>query len=130
MPVFQVSTKSRNGVMCTIPRSARSNTSSSQSLDAWSIAQTISATTAPKRVNGPHAYSRSTLLRRLRHRVPFAQRLGVARRDVRVVRVGADGQRDFPGARALLAFRTVRNDRDALHVIEPEGLGWSLAFDQ
>ena len=47
---------------------------------------------------------------------PFAQRLGVARRDVRIIRIGADTGEDFPRARAFGALARDWHDRDARHI--------------
>src|ERR1043166_2528818 len=108
MPVFQVSTSSTNGMTSTTPLSARLNTLSSHSFDAWSSTQVIAAAVNPSAVSGPQNMREGACIRRslrgLAHGFPFPERLRVARRDVGVLRIGADVVRDFPGARALSAF--------------------------
>src|SRR5512143_618645 len=112
MPVLRVSTKSKNGPRRTGLLAARSKTNRRYSLLAWSSRQPIAATARPKRVSGPKRYDDAVirfsppggLLRRLAHGFPFAQRLSVARRNVRILRIGADGIDDFPRARALGAL--------------------------
>src|SRR5215471_3871173 len=99
----------------------------SQSLSAWSSTQTAAATASPIRVKGPLSKS---LLRGLGQGFPFAQRLGVARRHVRVVGIAADRFADLPGARAFAPLGARRHHRDAAHLLEPKGLGRALALDQ
>src|SRR6266704_7206833 len=128
MPVFQVSTRSRNGVKCTIPRLARSNQNSSHSFAAWSAAPAMSAAIRPRRVSGPWKYC--TSLRRLRHRVPFAQRLRVARAHVGVLRIGAHGGEDLPRARAFPPLGRTRHDRDTADIGKTKSLDRLVALDQ
>src|SRR5258708_1991841 len=102
MPVFQVSTTSTKGITLTTPLSARSNTLSSQTFDAWSSTQAIAAAVSPTAVSGPQNIRAGACIRRLlrglAHGFPFPERLRVARRDVGILRVGADVVRDLPGA--------------------------------
>src|SRR5579864_7430640 len=139
MPVFQVRTRSANGVTGTAPRPARSKASRSQNFAAWSRAQAITAMTSPKALSDPHielrcasprAASATPLLRRLAHVFPLAQSLCVARRDVGIFRIGADRRRDFPRAGAFFALGATRLHRNAAHVVEPERRCRSLALDQ
>src|SRR6187397_252078 len=120
MPVFQVSTRSTNGATFTTPLLAKSKTLSSHSFDAWSSTQAIAAVASPIAVNGPQKTPpRATIkrsLRRLAHGFPFAERLRVARRDVGILWIAADGLQDFPGPRAFAAFGEVYDDRDARHI--------------
>src|SRR5258708_12617237 len=50
----------------------------------------------------------------------LAQRLGVARGHIGIFLVGSDKWRDFPRARALLAFRALRLDRNPGNIFEAE----------
>src|SRR4029078_4432735 len=126
MPVFQVSTSSTNGMTLTTPLSARSNPWSSHSFDAWSSTAVIAAAESPSAVSGPRNMRECAgirrSLRRLAHGFPFAERLGVAWRDVGVLRVGADVVRDLPGARTLAAFGEVHHHGHAWHVRQTEGI--------
>src|SRR5258706_8713000 len=56
-------------------------------------------------------------------RLPFAQRLGVARRHVGILRVFADGGEDLPGARAFGADGFFDHDRHAGHIAQSERIG-------
>src|SRR6187397_3493860 len=56
------------------------------------------------------ASSFGRLLRRLARGFPFAQGLGVTRRDVGILRVGADIGENFPRARAFFALGEVGDD--------------------
>src|SRR6185369_9051012 len=131
IPVFQVSTRSTNGMILTTPLSASPNTSSSHSLDAWSRTQAIAAAVSPNAVSGPQNMRAGACIRRslrgLAHGFPFPERLRVARRDVGILRIGADVVRDLPGARALAAFGEVHHHRDAWHVRQTEGTGRAFA---
>src|SRR5258708_3574297 len=127
MPVFQVSTSSTNGMTVTTPSSARPNTWSSHSFDAWSRRPAIAATVSPSAVSGPQNMREGACIRRslrgLADGFPFPERLRVARRDVGILWVGADVMRDLPGARALSAFGEVYDDGQAWHVRQAEGIG-------
>src|SRR6476620_3840659 len=134
MPVFQVSTSSTNGMTLTTPLSARSNPWSSHSFDAWSSTAVIAAAESPSAVSGPRNMRECAgirrSLRRLAHGFPFAERLGVAWRDVGVLRVGADVVRDVPGARTLAAFGEVHHHGHAWHVRQTEGIGRAFAVGE
>ena len=56
-------------------------------------------------------------------RLPFPQRLRVARRDVGILRVFADGGKDLPGTRAFGADGFLDHDGDAGHVGKRECTG-------
>ena len=56
-------------------------------------------------------------------RLPFAQRLRVARRHVGIFGVAADGGEDFPRPRAFGAGGLLDHDGDAGHVVQPERRG-------
>src|SRR5262245_30052157 len=129
MPLFQAMTRSRNGVSRTGARTGRSKTWRSQSFEAWSIAALTTATASPRRISGPDIGMTLHCSAAARC-VPFAQRLGVARRHIRKARLRADARQDLPRARATLAVGTPHLDRDARNVIEPEGAGWPLGLDQ
>src|SRR5258708_28515402 len=120
MPVFQVSISSTNGMTLTTPSSARPNTRSSQSFDAWSRTPAIAATVSPSAVSGPQNMREGACIRRslrgLAEGFPFPQRLRVARRDVGILWVCADVVRDLPGARALPAFGEGYDEGHAWHV--------------
>src|SRR5665213_1329101 len=60
------------------------------------------------------------ILDRHSERLPFAQRLRVARRDIRVFRVFADAGQDLPRPRAFGAYRLFDHDGDAGNAIEPK----------
>src|SRR5258708_9093286 len=104
--------------------SARSNSLSSHSFDAWSSTPGIAAAVSPSAVSGPQNMREGACIRRslrgLAHGFPFPERLRVARRDVGILRVGADIVRDLPGARALPAFGEVHHHGHAWHVQQTE----------
>src|SRR5947209_6642806 len=134
MPVFQASTRSKNGVTLTAPRRARSNANSSQSFVAWSRTSTATAAMRPERrrevmtmPKAPacpaltqlvHALSKST--DHHSQRLPFPQRLGVAGRDVGVFGILADGRENLPGARAFDADGFFNDDGDTGYVVQAE----------
>src|SRR4029079_1094163 len=60
---------------------------------------------------GRTAPSLGLLLRRLAGGFPFAQGLSVTRRDVRILRIGADIGENFPRARALLSLGQIGQHR-------------------
>ena len=62
--------------------------------------------------------------------LPFAHRIGIARRDVGEFLVAADLRRDLPGAGAFASLSRLEDDGDTLDVIETEGISRSFAFDQ
>src|SRR5437764_4611879 len=134
MPVFQVSTSSVNGMTSTTPLSARPNTLSSDSFDAWSSTEVIAAAVSPSAVSGPQNMREGACIRRslrgLAQGFPFPERLRVARRDVGILRVGADIARDLPGARALSAFGEVHHHGHARHVRQTEGVGRAFAVGE
>src|SRR5437763_2468204 len=131
MPVFQVSTSSTNGMILTTPLSARPNTWSSHSFDAWSSTPAIAAAVSPSAVSGPQNMREGACIRRslrgLAHGFPFPERLRVARSDVGILRIGADVVRDLPGARALPAFGEVHHHGHAWHVGQTKGLSRTFA---
>src|SRR5207247_5655039 len=61
--------------------------------------------------------------------LPFAHRIGIARRDVGEFLVAADLRRDLPGAGAFASLSRLEDDGDTLDVIETEGISRSFAFD-
>src|SRR5262249_59084704 len=69
-------------------------------------------------------------LRRLAHRLPLAQRLGIAGRNVGIGRIGTDAGQDLPGARALSSLRELHLDRHALDVVEPERVERTVALHE
>ncbi len=84
----------------------------------------------PPRQGRPHICGGGHYSAALRMRVPFAQRLGIARGDVGVGGIGADARQDLPRARAFPALGEPHLDRDPAHVVEPEGVGRTIAFHQ
>src|SRR5436190_21073470 len=134
MPVFQVSTRSTKGMTLTMSLSARPNTWSSHSFDAWSNTPAIAAAVRPSAVSGPQNMREGACIRRslrgLAHGFPFPERLRVARRDVGILRIGADVVRDLPGARALPAFGEVHDDGHAWHVRQAEGVSRAFAVGE
>src|SRR5581483_2281075 len=123
IPIFQASTRSKNGVTLTTPRRARSKPFSSQSFEAWSATSVTTAAMMPAR-SGVMAGRSDVHPQRL----PFAQSLGIARGDVGIVSVLADSRRDLPGAGAFGADGLLDHDRDAGHRIEAERSGRRLAL--
>src|SRR5690349_9086122 len=119
--MFQASTRSKNGVTFTTPRRARSKPFSSQSFEAWSATSVATAARMPAR-SGVMA-GRSD---RHPERLPFAQRLSIARGDVGIFGVLADIRQDLPGAGAFGADRFLDHDRDTGHRIETECIGRRL----
>src|SRR5437899_1325500 len=70
------------------------------------------------------------LLRRFAHRLPLAQRLGVARGDVGIGRIGADARQDLPRARAFASFGEPHLDRYTLDVVEAERVRRTITLDE
>ena len=60
-------------------------------------------------------------------RVPFAQRLGVAGRHVRIVGIAADQRARSSTSGRICGPRRAPARRDAPHLVEPEGVGRALA---
>src|SRR6185312_2514067 len=81
---------------------------------AWSSRQTTAATASPNRVCGPAKCD--TITPPPCAWLPFAQRLRIARRNIRILRIGADGGEDFPRARAFRAFGKIGKNRHAGNV--------------
>src|SRR5262252_1393254 len=119
MPVFHASTTSRNDVTGTRPRSVSPKPYSSQSLAAWSTATATSATIRPSRSGIlPRKARRVILSRSGVSRVPFAERPGIARRHIRVVRISAHIRLNLPGPGAFDAPGRAEFDRDPRHIVK------------
>ncbi len=131
MPVFQVSTRSTNGVSATAPLAPRSKTKSSQSLSAWSSAQ---ATAAAARPSG----ERSPEVGRRRRLTPFALRMASHSRSACASRGVTSGYcGSLPTAGEIFHERahlrpsaSLVDDRDARHLRQAEGVGRAFALDQ
>src|SRR5262249_23347369 len=70
------------------------------------------------------------LLRRSARCFPFAQRLRVTRRHVRIFGVGADRGEDFPRARTFFPFSKIWNDRHTCHVRQTKRIPGSFILDK
>ena len=121
MPLFQIRTRSRNGVSRTRPRAGRSNTNRSHSFERLVGNGDERRRGKPEPAERPPDERNAGSLRcravsfgvPCASAVPFAQRLRVARRDVGIFRIAADRRRDLPGARALRALGEIDDDGDA-----------------
>src|SRR5438128_8082957 len=71
-----------------------------------------------------------SLLRCLAHRLPLAQRLGIARGDIGIGRIGTDARQDLPRSRALSSLRKLNHDRHALDLVEPERVGRTITLNE
>src|SRR5260221_14289683 len=74
------------------------------------------------------AFAGTTILNRNPQRLPFAQRLGVARRHIGILGVLADGREDFPGTRAFGADSLLDDDGNAGHLVQPERIRWRVVI--
>ena len=141
MPVFQVTTRSTNGVTATRAGSARSNYVQKPELRCLVDEPVTTATAKAERAQRPPRVGAIRVsVRRLRHVVPYSAALRIAShsrsawasRGVTSGYCGStpDRRRNLPGTGAFASLGAARLDGDGGNIVEPERRSRSFAFDQ
>ena len=115
MPTFQASQRSKNGVTLTTPRLGEVEHVEQPQLARLIERERDQRSDDAGAQGTVHTVTPSAFHSRKRQRV--------ARRDVGIFRVLADGRQDLPRPRAFAADRLLDHDGDALDVGQREGVG-------